>query len=77
MFMLFVYEEYEERGGWNDFVGIFDSVSAAKSHELKERREYTHHNAQIVEVATMKVVSTLNTYKRGHRWTDWTPSSHS
>lgn len=73
MFMLFVYEEYEERGGWNDFVGIFGSVSEAKIHELESRRDqpYTRHNGQIVETATIKVVSSLDTYKTGQTWRDW------
>ncbi len=68
MFMLFTYEMYEERGGWNDFNGIFASVLEAKIHEESNRGHYSQNNGQ---TATMKIVATLDVVRIGPLWNDW------
>lgn len=42
-YLLFSWNDYEGMGGWNDFVGDFDSIEDAISHAPR-----THDNFQVV-----------------------------
>jgi hypothetical protein len=51
-YALFVFNKYYPAGGWDDFVGTFDSIEAAKAHPEYGTCDYS----QIIDLLTEKEV---------------------
>ncbi len=53
MFLLFGFDDYYPSGGWNDFVGSFNTLKEAQNGT---KVEYPHDQYQVVDNCTKNVV---------------------
>lgn len=55
-YLLFVFDDYYPCGGFEDYVGLFDTIELAHEHWKNTAREYTLSNCQIVDCTTYEIV---------------------
>jgi hypothetical protein len=51
-YALFAGDQYYPSGGWEDFIGAYDSIEAARERAQRERYEWFH----IVDLASAQIV---------------------
>lgn len=56
-YLLFAFENYEQRGGWEDFQESFDDLDTVKEHmeTLHELTDQRIDSGQVVDMQTSKV----------------------
>jgi hypothetical protein len=73
-FLLFIYEEYEERGGWGDFHSAHESAEAARTAADSVIASIPTHylmNAHVVDLESGKCVLRLDRHRIGDTWRQW------